>query len=159
MAIREVVEHQPNLTLFQQSVDDLIVDGNVVQGVKTALGIEFKAPSVVLTTGTFLNGKIHVGMDNSFGGRAGDPPSLALAQRLRELPLEVDRLKTGTPPRIDGKTINYTDLLPQPGDQPVPVFSFNGHAEQHPRQVHCHITHTNVRTHEIISAALDRSPL
>ena len=159
MAIREAVEHQTNLTLFQQSVDDLIVEGGKVQGVKTSLGIEFKAPTVVLTTGTFLNGKIHIGMDNSKGGRAGDPPSLALAHRLRELPLDVDRLKTGTPPRIDGKSIDYADLLPQPGDEPVPVFSFFGKAEDHPRQVHCHITHTNARTHQIIADALDRSPL
>ena len=159
MAIREAVEHQPHLTLFQQSVDDLIVEGEKVQGVKTSLGVVFRAPAVVLTTGTFLNGKIHVGMDHSRGGRAGDPPSLALADRLRELPLDVDRLKTGTPPRIDGKTIDYTDLLPQPGDDPVPVFSFFGSALEHPRQVHCHITHTNAKTHQIIADGLDRSPL
>lgn len=159
MAIRRAVEHQPNLTLFQQSVDDLIIDNDRVQGIRTQLGIEVMAPTVVLTAGTFLNGKIHVGLDNSSGGRAGDPPSLALAKRLRELPLGVERLKTGTPPRIDGKTINYTDLLPQPGDQPVPVFSFLGSPDEHPMQVQCHITHTNARTHEIIAAALDRSPI
>ncbi len=116
MAIRRAVEHQPNLTLFQQSVDDLVVCGDRVAGVRTELGIEFEAPNVVLTTGTFLNGKIHVGLDNSSGGRAGDPPSLALAHRLRELPLDVGRLKTGTPPRIDGKTIDYSGLEAQPGD-------------------------------------------
>ncbi len=159
MAIRRAVEHQSNLTLFQQSVDDLIIDNDRVQGIRTQLGIEVMAPTVVLTAGTFLNGKIHVGLDNSSGGRAGDPPSLALAKRLRELPLGVERLKTGTPPRIDGKTINYTDLLPQPGDQPVPVFSFVGSPDEHPMQVQCHITHTNARTHEIIAAALDRSPI
>jgi tRNA uridine 5-carboxymethylaminomethyl modification enzyme len=159
MAIRREVEQQPDLSIFQQSVDDLIVVDGKVRGVRTQLGIEIKAPVVVLTTGTFLNGKIHVGMDNSQGGRAGDPPSLALANRLRELPLRVDRLKTGTPPRIDGKTIDYTELDQQPGDDPTPVFSFLGDASQHPEQVCCHITHTNARTHEIIGAALDRSPL
>ena len=159
MAIRSAVEHQPNLTIFQQSVDDLIVTGDKVAGVKTQLGIEFHAPTVVLTTGTFLNGKIHVGMDNSKGGRAGDPPSLALADRLRELPLNVDRLKTGTPPRIDGKSIDYTDLAEQPGDQPTPVFSYLGSTDQHPEQISCHITHTNEKTHDIIRGALDRSPM
>jgi len=159
MAIREAVEHQPNLTMLQQSVDDLIVRNERVVGVRTQLGIEIEAPAVVLTTGTFLNGKLHVGLVQSRGGRAGDPPSLALADRLRELPLTVDRLKTGTPPRIDGKTIDYSELLPQPGDTPVPVFSFIGDASQHPRQVSCHITHTNARTHAIIAAELDRSPL
>ncbi len=159
MAIRRAVEHQPNLTLFQQSVDDLVVCGDRVAGVRTELGIEFEAPNVVLTTGTFLNGKIHVGLDNSSGGRAGDPPSLALAHRLRELPLDVGRLKTGTPPRIDGKTIDYSGLEAQPGDDPVPVFSYIGDASEHPQQVDCHITHTNSRTHEIIRGALDRSPM
>ncbi len=130
-----------------------------VAGVRTELGIEFEAPNVVLTTGTFLNGKIHVGLDNSSGGRAGDPPSLALAHRLRELPLDVGRLKTGTPPRIDGKTIDYSGLEAQPGDDPVPVFSYIGDASEHPQQVDCHITHTNSRTHEIIRGALDRSPM
>ncbi len=159
MAIRRAVEHQKNLTVFQQSVDDLVVNGDRVTGVRTQLGIEIDSKTVVLTTGTFLNGKIHVGMDNEKGGRAGDPPSLALAERLRELPLIVDRLKTGTPPRIDGKSIDYTDLVTQPGDDPVPVFSFMGDASQHPEQISCHITHTNSRTHEIIKNALDRSPL
>jgi tRNA uridine 5-carboxymethylaminomethyl modification enzyme len=159
MAIRREVEQQSALSVFQQSVDDLLVVDGKVNGVRTQLGIEIEAPVVVLTTGTFLNGKIHVGMDNSQGGRAGDPPSLALASRLRELPLRVDRLKTGTPPRIDGKTIDYTELDQQPGDDPTPVFSFLGDATRHPDQVCCHITHTNSRTHEIIGAALDRSPL
>lgn len=159
MAIRRAVEHQPGLTIFQQSVDDLIVQGDKVTGIKTQLGIQFEAPTVVLTVGTFLNGKIHVGMDNSKGGRAGDPPSIALADRLRELPLGVNRLKTGTPPRIDGKTINYTDLDRQPGDQPVPVFSYLGSAERHPDQVCCYITHTNQQTHEIIRESLHRSPM
>ena len=159
MAIRRAVEHQPNLTLFQQSVDDLMVSGSRVTGVRTQLGIEFEAPNVVLTTGTFLNGKIHVGLDNASGGRAGDPPSLALADRLRELPFDVGRLKTGTPPRIDGKSIDYSGLAEQPGDDPVPVFSYIGDASEHPQQVHCHITHTNSRTHDIIRGALDRSPM
>ena len=159
MAIRRAVEFEPNLTLFQQSVDDILVAQGQVKGVRTGIGVNFMAPTVVLTTGTFLNGKIHIGMDNSRGGRAGDPPSLALAERLRELPLEVDRLKTGTPPRIDGKSVNYAELLPQPGDQPTPVFSFLGSAAEHPAQVNCHITQTNARTHEIITAALDRSPI
>ena len=159
MAIRRAVEFQPNLTIFQQSVDDIIVIGDEVKGVRTQLGINFSAPTVVLTTGTFLNGKIHVGLDNASGGRAGDPPSIDLANRLRELPLDVDRLKTGTPPRIDGKTINYKDLQDQPGDIPMPVFSYIGSVDEHPRQIHCHITHTNERTHDIIKGALDRSPM
>ncbi|MDE0282789.1 MAG: tRNA uridine-5-carboxymethylaminomethyl(34) synthesis enzyme MnmG [Gammaproteobacteria bacterium] len=159
MAIRGAVEHQDGLTLFQQAVDDILMDDGRVRGVRTRIGIVFEAPAVVLTTGTFLNGRIHIGMDNSMGGRAGDPPSVTLANRLRELPLGVDRLKTGTPPRIDGKTIDYRGLEEQPGDEPVPVFSFLGSAEEHPRQVHCHITHTNARTHDIIMQGLDRSPL
>ncbi|MDE0095967.1 MAG: tRNA uridine-5-carboxymethylaminomethyl(34) synthesis enzyme MnmG [Gammaproteobacteria bacterium] len=159
MAIRDAVEHQDGLTLFQQAVDDILMDDGRVRGVRTRIGIVFEAPAVVLTTGTFLNGRIHIGMDNSMGGRAGDPPSVTLANRLRELPLGVDRLKTGTPPRIDGKTIDYRGLEEQPGDEPVPVFSFLGSAEEHPRQVHCHITHTNARTHDIIMQGLDRSPL
>ena len=159
IAIRRAVENQPNLTMFQQSVEDLLVEDNRVIGVTTQLGIQFMAPTVVLTTGTFLNGKIHVGMENSKGGRAGDPPSIALAERLRALPLKVDRLKTGTPPRIDGKTIDYSALLEQPGDTPRPVFSFLGDEREHPRQVVCHITQTNEKTHEIIAASLDRSPI
>ncbi|MEM7193550.1 MAG: tRNA uridine-5-carboxymethylaminomethyl(34) synthesis enzyme MnmG [Pseudomonadota bacterium] len=159
MAIRNAVEHQSNLSLFQQGVDDLIVRNERVSGVVTQLGVQFEANAVVLTTGTFLNGKLHVGMDNSRGGRAGDPPSIALAERLRELPLNVDRLKTGTPPRLDGKTIDYSELESQPGDSPVPVFSFIGSDCEHPRQIDCHITHTNERTHDVIAKALDRSPL
>ncbi len=159
MAIRRAIEYQPGLTVFQQSVDDLILQGDQVTGVKTGSGIRIEAPVVILTAGTFLNGKIHIGTDHSRGGRAGDPPSVALANRLRELPFRVDRLKTGTPPRIDGKTIDYSELEKQPGDRPVPVFSFIGSAEQHPEQVSCHITHTNDRTHEIIRKSLHRSPL
>ena len=159
MAIRHAVEHQQGLTMFQQPVDDILIEGGRVLGVRTQIGIEFTAPSVVLTTGTFLNGRIHIGMDNAMGGRAGDPPSIDLARRLRELPLRVDRLKTGTPPRIDGRSIDFSELEPQPGDQPVPVFSYLGSVEEHPAQVNCHITHTNPRTHEIIAKALDRSPL
>jgi len=157
--VRRELEGQANLQIFQQTVEDLIVAGDRVQGVKTQLGLEFLAPCVVLTVGTFLSGKIHVGETNYQGGRAGDPPSNALARRLRELPLRVGRLKTGTPPRLDGNSIDYSELQAQPGDEPVPVFSFLGHPEQHPRQVHCHITHTNERTHDIIRAALDRSPM
>lgn len=157
--IRYVLENQPNLTLFQQSVDDLIVKGDKITGVVTQMGLRFHAPTVVLTVGTFLGGKIHIGMDNYAGGRAGDPASHALAQRLRALPFRVERLKTGTPPRIDAKTIDFTDLVIQPGDEPLPVFSFMGRVEDHPRQVVCHITHTNERTHDIIRNGLSRSPL
>ena len=159
IAIRRAVERQPNLTLFQQPVDDLLVKNGRVTGVKTELGIEFSAIAVVLTAGTFLNGRIHVGLDNTRAGRAGDPPSLALAARLREMPFRVDRLKTGTPPRIDGKTIDYSHLEAQPGDCPVPLFSFLDQPAQRPRQVSCHITETNASTHEIIAEALDRSPI
>ncbi len=159
IAIRRAVEHQQHLTLFQQSVDDLIIEGDQIKGLRTQSGIEFRAAAVILTTGTFLNGKIHIGMAQTQGGRAGDPPSLALAHRLRELPLAVGQLKTGTPPRIDGKTIDYTCLDKQPGDDPLPAFSFLGAVSQHPRQVCCHITHTNNQTHDIIANALDRSPL
>ncbi len=161
--VRQVLENTPNLTIFQQAVDDLIVqsDGSVemVKGVVTQMGLQFHAPAVVLTVGTFLGGLIHIGLSNYQGGRAGDPPSNALSKRLRELPFRVDRLKTGTPPRIDGKTIDYSALQPQPGDSPVPVFSFMGDASQHPRQVDCHITHTNEQTHDIIREGLDRSPM
>ena len=158
-AVRTVVEHQPNLTLFQQSVDDLIVTNNTVIGVKTQMGVEFYAEAVVLTTGTFLGGKIHVGDQQFAGGRAGDSPANALAARLRELPFRVERLKTGTPPRIDGKSINYSKLESQPGDYPVPSFSFLGAAADHPRQIDCHITYTNEKTHEIIRANIDRSAM
>ncbi len=158
-AIRKVVEHQANLTLFQQSVDDLIIEQDRVIGVKTQLGVEFYAQAVVLTTGTFLGGKIHVGDQQFAGGRAGDAPSSALAIRLRELPFKVERLKTGTPPRIDGRSIDYSALEAQPGDDPVPSFSFLGKAADHPRQIDCHITYTNEKTHEIIRANIDRSAM
>ena len=157
--VRPALEKQENLFIFQQAVDDLIVEGEKVKGVVTQIGLKFYAPSVVLTVGTFLGGKIHIGDSNHAGGRAGDPPSIALADRLRELPFTVDRLKTGTPPRIDGKTIDYSQLQEQPGDDPVPVFSYLGTAEQHPEQIPCHITYTNERTHDIIRGALDRSPM
>jgi tRNA uridine 5-carboxymethylaminomethyl modification enzyme len=158
-AVRALLEHQPNLKLFQQAVDDLLVEGERVVGVVTQMGMKLRARAVVLTTGTFLGGRIHIGLSNYQGGRAGDPPANALAARLRELPLAVGRLKTGTPPRLDGSTIDYEALEPQPGDSPTPVFSYRGRAEAHPRQVACHITHTNERTHEIIRAGLERSPL
>jgi len=158
-AIRCMLENQPNLTLFQQEVADLIVEGDAVRGVVTQTGIEFRAPAVVLTVGTFLGGKIHVGLTNYQGGRAGDPPSNKLAERLRALPFRVGRLKTGTPPRIDGRSIDYTGLVAQPGDEPVPVFSYLGRRSEHPRQICCHLTATNERTHEIIRAGCDRSPM
>ncbi|HZP64987.1 MAG TPA: tRNA uridine-5-carboxymethylaminomethyl(34) synthesis enzyme MnmG [Rudaea sp.] len=158
-AIRRRLETQPNLSIFQQSVDDLTLDGNRVTGVVTQLGLRFRAASVVLTAGTFLAGKIHVGFATHAGGRAGDPPSVRLAERLRELPLGADRLKTGTPPRIDGRSIDFSGLKEQPGDVPMPVFSYLGAAADHPRQVSCWITHTSERTHAIIRGALDRSPL
>ena len=159
LATREILENEPRLGLFQQTVDDLIVDGDRVIGVKTQMGLCFHAPSVVLTVGTFLGGLIHIGESNFQGGRAGDAPANALASRLRELPFKVERLKTGTPPRIDGRTINFDALAVQPGDTPVPVFSYLGHEADHPRQVPCHITHTNEATHDIIRRGLDRSPL
>ena len=158
-AIRSALENQPGLSLFQQTVADLLVVGDRVTGVKTQMGLEFKAKNVVLTTGTFLGGRIHIGLENYSGGRAGDPASIALAERLRELPFRVDRLKTGTPPRLDGRSIDFAKLEMQPGDEPVPVFSFLGLPEHHPRQIPCHITRTNPRTHEIISSGLDRSPM
>ena len=158
-AVRFTLENQPNLALFQQTVADLIVVGTKVVGVKTQMGLNFMAKAVVLTTGTFLGGKIHIGLENYSGGRAGDPASIALADRLRELPFRIDRLKTGTPPRIDGRTIDFSKLEEQHGDDPVPVFSFMGKREQHPRQIPCHITRTNSKTHDIIRSGLDRSPL
>ena len=158
-AVRTVVEHEPNLTLFQQSVDDLIVSQNAVIGVKTQMGVEIYAQAVVLTTGTFLGGKIHVGDQQFAGGRAGDSPSNALAARLREHPFKVERLKTGTPPRIDGKSIDYSKLESQPGDYPVPSFSFLGNAVDHPTQIDCHITYTNEKTHEIIRANINQSAM
>ena len=158
-AIRSLLENQPGLSLFQQEVADLRLEGGRVAGVVTVSGVEFAARAVVLTVGTFLGGRIHVGLEQQAGGRAGDPPSNRLAERLRELPLRVGRLKTGTPPRIDGRTIDYSALAGQPGDEPVPVFSFLGRRAEHPRQVPCHITATSERTHEIIRAASDRSPM
>ncbi|HWX68801.1 MAG TPA: tRNA uridine-5-carboxymethylaminomethyl(34) synthesis enzyme MnmG [Steroidobacteraceae bacterium] len=158
-AIRRRLENQPNLKLFQQEVGDLIVAGGRVCGVVTVTGIAFEAPAVVLTVGTFLGGRIHVGLDNYAGGRAGDAASNHLAARLRELPLRVARLKTGTPPRIDGRTVDWSRLTPQPGDRPTPVFSFLGRSSDHPMQVNCFITSTNDRTHDIIRAATDRSPM
>ena len=158
-AVRGALEGHPNLTLFQQAVDDLLVDGERVVGVVTQMGLKFQAPAVVLTVGTFLGGRIHIGLSNYEGGRAGDPPANALARRLRELPFRVERLKTGTPPRIDGNTIDYSVLETQPGDEPLPVFSYLGSVAEHPRQVPCHITYTNARCHELIRAGLDRSPM
>ena len=158
-AIRQCVENQPKLSLFQQAVDNLVIANGRVTGIVTNSGLTVDARSVVLTAGTFLAGRIHVGLDNHEGGRAGDPPSAVLAHNLHSLPLRTGRLKTGTPPRLDGRTINYGPLEKQPGDEPVPVFSFLGNAGHHPRQVSCHITHTNERTHEIIRSGLTRSPL
>ena len=158
-AIRSRLENQPKLTLFQQAVDDLTLDGDRVSGVATQLGIRFRGRAVVLTTGTFLSGLIHVGMVNYQAGRAGDPPAISLAARLRELKLPVGRLKTGTPPRIDGRSIDFSAMQEQPGDEPAPVFSYMGSRDMHPRQLPCWITHTNERTHEIIRGGLDRSPM
>ena len=158
-AIRRRLENQPNLWLFQQAVDDLTVVGDRVTGVVTQIGLRFEAPAVVLTAGTFLNGLIHVGMQNYSAGRAGDPPAISLGQRLKELALPQGRLKTGTPPRLDARTIDFSVMEEQPGDDPVPVFSFLGQASQHPRQLPCWITNTNSRTHDIIRANLDRSPM
>ena len=158
-AIRKCLENQPNLWLFQQAVDDIILEGEKVTGVVTQIGLRFKSKSVVLTAGTFLGGLVHVGMQNYSAGRAGDPSAISLAARLRELNLPAGRLKTGTPPRIDGRSINYKVMQEQPGDSPVPVFSFLGNATQHPRQMPCWITHTNERTHDIIRSGLDRSPM
>ncbi len=157
--IRFILENQKNLSIFQQAVDDLILEKDAVTGVITQTGLKFYARAVVLTAGTFLAGKIHIGLTNFSAGRAGDPPALTLAQKLRELNLRVGRLKTGTPPRIDGKTIDYSQLIPQPGDTPIPVFSYLGKAEDHPEQVSCFITHTNEKTHEIIKLGLKDSPL
>lgn len=167
-AIRRRLENQPNLTLFQQAVDDLMVEGERVVGAVTQIGIRFRARAVVLTAGTFLDGKIHVGLENHAGGRAGDPPAVSLSARLKELKLAQGRLKTGTPPRLDGRTIDFSKCVEQPGDgmpgsdtadHPVPVFSFMGHAGMHPKQLPCWITHTNERTHEIIRSGFDRSPM
>ncbi len=158
-AVRHALENQPNLDLFQQAVDDLIIENDQVVGAITKMGLNFRAKSVILTTGTFLGGRIHIGLSNYEGGRAGDPPANALSKRLRELPFNVERLKTGTPPRIDGRSIDYSVLQEQPSDMPLPVFSFIGSVDEHPTQVSCHITHTNERTHEIIRGGLSRSPM
>ncbi|MGH8200055.1 MAG: tRNA uridine-5-carboxymethylaminomethyl(34) synthesis enzyme MnmG [Steroidobacteraceae bacterium] len=158
-AIRSLLEAEPSLSIFQQEVADLLLAGETVNGVVTVTGIAFEAPAVVLTVGTFLGGRIHVGLDNYQGGRAGDPPSNRLASRLRELPLRVGRLKTGTPPRLDGRTLDFAAMTRQASDQPLPVFSFLGRSIEHPRQIDCFITHTIERTHEIIRGALDRSPM
>ena len=158
-AIREMLENQENLDLFQQAVEDITLDGDRISGVMTAMGVEFKARAVVLTAGTFLSGKIHIGLENYEGGRAGDPAAKSLGGRLRELNLPQGRLKTGTPPRIDGRTIDFSQLTEQPGDTPVPVMSVRGSADMHPRQVSCWITHTNTQTHDIIRSGFDRSPM
>ncbi|HCR3229646.1 TPA: tRNA uridine-5-carboxymethylaminomethyl(34) synthesis enzyme MnmG [Morganella morganii] len=159
LAVRTALENQPNLMIFQQPVEDLIVENDTVTGAVTQMGLKFRAKSVVLTVGTFLDGKIHIGLENYSGGRAGDPPSVSLSHRLRELPLRVGRLKTGTPPRIDARTIDFAQLTPQFGDNPMPVFSFMGSADEHPEQMPCHITYTNEKTHEVIRNNLDRSPM
>ncbi len=159
MAIREKLENTPNLSIFQQPVIDLIESGSAIDGVVTQMGLRFYAPTLVLTVGTFLDGKIHIGDSNYAGGRAGDPPATALAERLRARPFRVDRLKTGTPPRLDRNTIDFSRLEEQPGDDPLPVFSTMGSVELHPQQISCHITHTNQKTHDIIRESLHRSPL
>jgi len=158
-AIREILENQENLDIFQQAVDDLIIEGETVQGVITQSGIRFRGRTVVLTAGTFLGGLIHIGMQNYSGGRAGDPPSIRLAERLRELPFRVERLKTGTPPRIDARSVDFSKMQEQPGDTPTPVMSFMGSLNDHPQQISCYITHTNTQTHDLIRANLDRSPM
>ena len=158
-AVRDILEHQSNLSIFQQSCDDLIVENDRVAGVVTQMGLKFRAKRVVLTVGTFLGGTIHIGLENYKGGRAGDPPSIALADRLRDLPFRVDRLKTGTPPRLDIRTLDLSVMQEQPGDTPTPTFSFMGSVDQHPRQIPCYITHTNLQTHDIIRGGMDRSPM
>ena len=158
-AIRHMLENQANLELFQQAVEDITLEGERVSGVKTAMGVEFKARAIVLTAGTFLAGKIHIGLENYAGGRAGDPASQGLSGCLKELALPQSRLKTGTPPRIDGRTIDFSQLTEQPGDTPVPVFSVRGNAAMHPQQISCWITHTNSQTHDIIRSGFDRSPM
>ena len=158
-SVRHALENQPNLMIFQQAVNDLILDGERVSGVATAMGLSFFSKTVVLTTGTFLGGKIHIGLESESGGRAGDPPSTDLAKRLRDLPFKISRLKTGTPPRLDARSINFSGLLAQWGDKPEPIMSYLGHINQHPKQVCCYITHTNINTHEIIKKGSDRSPI
>jgi len=157
--VRYALENQPNLKLFQQAVTDLLVEQEQVVGVETEMGLKFRAKTVVLTTGTFLGGLIHIGLENYEGGRAGDPPANKLSQRLRELPFRVDRLKTGTPPRLDGRSINFSVLEEQPGDTPIPTFSFLGKVSDHPQQISCYITHTNEKTHDIIRSGFSRSPM
>ncbi|WP_345866910.1 tRNA uridine-5-carboxymethylaminomethyl(34) synthesis enzyme MnmG [Shewanella algae] len=157
--IQQILQNQPNLRIFQQAVDDLVVENNRVIGVITQMGLAFEAPAVVLTAGTFLGGKIHIGLENYSGGRAGDPPAIVLAHRLRELPIRVGRLKTGTPPRIDARSVDFQQMTEQQGDNPLPVMSFIGDVSQHPQQISCYITHTNEKTHEIIRGGLDRSPM
>ncbi|MCM2530581.1 tRNA uridine-5-carboxymethylaminomethyl(34) synthesis enzyme MnmG [Shewanella algae] len=157
--IQQILQNQPNLRIFQQAVDDLVVENNRVIGAVTQMGLAFEAPAVVLTAGTFLGGKIHIGLENYSGGRAGDPPAIALAHRLRELPIRVGRLKTGTPPRIDARSVDFQQMTEQQGDNPLPVMSFIGDVSQHPQQISCYITHTNEKTHEIIRGGLDRSPM
>ena len=158
-AIRDILENQDGLDIFQQSADDLIVEGDRVTGVVTNMGVRFLSKTVVLTTGTFLGGVIHIGLENHSGGRAGDPPSIALAKRLREMPFRVARLKTGTPPRIDARSVDFSVMGVQPGDTPTPVMSYMGNVAQHPQQISCYITHTNERTHDIIRSGFDRSPM
>ncbi|MFM2485927.1 tRNA uridine-5-carboxymethylaminomethyl(34) synthesis enzyme MnmG [Celerinatantimonas yamalensis] len=158
-AVRQMLENQPNLSLFQQACDDLIIENDRVIGVVTQSGLKLYAKTVVLTVGTFLAGRIHIGLDNYAGGRAGDPPAQRLAERLREQPFRIDRLKTGTPPRIDGRTIDFSVMQEQLGNDPEPVFSFIGDRSEHPQQIPCYITHTNLKTHEIIKNGLDRSPM
>ena len=158
-SVRHALENQPNLMIFQQAVNDLILDGERVSGVATDIGLSFFSKTVVLTTGTFLGGKIHIGLESESGGRAGDPPSTDLAKRLRDLPFKISRLKTGTPPRLDARSINFSGLSAQWGDKPEPIMSYLGHINQHPKQVCCYITHTNINTHEIIKKGSDRSPI
>ncbi len=158
-AIQKILQEQENLKIYQQSCDDLIVENDRVTGVVTQMGLKFRGKAVVLTVGTFLGGQIHIGLENYKGGRAGDPPSIALAQRLREMPFRVDRLKTGTPPRIDARTVDFSIMQAQPGDTPTPVFSFMGKASDHPQQIPCYITYTNEKTHDVIRNNLDRSPM
>jgi len=158
-AIREILENQANLQIFQQAADDLIIENNTIKGVVTQTGIKFKAKSVVLTAGTFLAGLIHIGLANYSGGRAGDPASTTLADRLHDLPFRIDRLKTGTPPRIDARSVDFSKMQEQPGDTPLPVMSYMGNVDQHPKQISCYITHTNEKTHDILRTGLDRSPL
>src|SRR5690606_2100610 len=159
-AIRMAIQAQENLTVFQQAVDDLILEGDRVVGARTQLGLSFRGRTVILTTGTFLNGLLHVGLSHYSAGRAGDPPAVSLGERLKELKLPQGRLKTGTPPRIDAKSIDFSKTEIQPGDSdPVPVFSYMGRADQHPEQVPCWITHTTEQSHEIVRSGLDRSPM